>query len=102
MVKVFDPKERISTLLPNLCKPLASSFTQYVTPEDNTELFEQLYLNKKEIESKIKNPTWTDNSASRDLEGYNIYRDCTFLDNSGYNTEYFDFNLLDIFFDNSL
>ena len=44
-------------------------------------------------ESIIKNPTWTDNSASRDLEGYNIYRDGTFLDNSGYNTEYFDFNV---------
>ena len=44
-------------------------------------------------ESINKNPTWTENSVNRDLQGYNIYRDGTFLDNSGYNTEYYDFNV---------
>ena len=36
-----------------------------VTPEDNTELFEQLYLNKKEIESKFKNKLIWDKLESR-------------------------------------
>tara|TARA_S200000501_G_scaffold371372_1_gene414324 strand:+ start:70 stop:1014 length:945 start_codon:yes stop_codon:yes gene_type:complete len=36
-----------------------------VTPEDNTELFEQLYINKKEIESKFKNKLIWDKLENR-------------------------------------